>query len=389
MNISLTPVKWRRKIRIDSKIEPILFELLLNMNYPELKLQLKKDGYEYLANSVWEKKYRQDFQGSKILIQNWEKEYSKRYNEINYSLNSVFNNFTDFLVLTAIDLSNNNLKVLPKEFGYLKKLKKLYLNNNDFQTIPKQLEMLQLTFLDISNNKLKSVIKNETLKFLDVSCNLIDNLQIADLPNLQTLICGSNKIINFTQKINKIKELDLSNNLIECVKIKSRFLRKLNLRSNKLTTISLKTPKLKELVLLQNCLNELKLSKINLTVLDISNNFFDCIPEIGNQKKLKVFKASNNGIIQVEKITNFTNLEIIDLTGNGITNLPSNLIFLTKLREIRVSCNNLTKFSDNIFHLPKLEFIDIAKNPLQLSQREYTKEKIVERRSREGSLIKK
>ena len=71
--------------------------------------------------------------------------------------------------VTKLNLSNNNLKQLPAEFGDLINLTHLFVSNNCLSSLPtsfKQLKKLQL--LDLSKNKLKGLSENiADLKLLE------------------------------------------------------------------------------------------------------------------------------------------------------------------------------------------------------------------------------
>ena len=96
--------------------------------------------------------------------------------------------------ISKLDLSNQNLKEIPKEIFALKNLKKLILRNNQIKIIPSDIERLK------------------RLETLDLSGNNISNFyaKICSLTNLKILNLNNNKI-------KKVRELDISNNSISVI----------------------------------------------------------------------------------------------------------------------------------------------------------------------------
>ncbi len=78
--------------------------------------------------------------------------------------------------LTKLKLFGNKLTVLPKEIGNLTSLKELYLHYNKLITLPKEIgNLTNLTILDLSHNKLTALPKEignlTNLKILDLKGN--------------------------------------------------------------------------------------------------------------------------------------------------------------------------------------------------------------------------
>jgi Leucine-rich repeat (LRR) protein len=94
-------------------------------------------------------------------------------------------------------------------------------------------------------------------------------------------------------------------------------------------------------IALTNCgLNELSINLPflkELEVLDLSNNNLKSLPAtIGECKKLRKLILKNNQLSMLTgNLTNCTNLEEIDITGNPITEFPSVLATLPKLKVIK------------------------------------------------------
>lgn len=106
------------------------------------------------------------------------------------------------LTATTIDLSDHQLKEVPKELLAYKQLQHLKLNGNELQTLPSWLvELKELRKLELSNNE-----------FATVPVDVLESLQ------LEFLNLGSNKITQLPQSVEelaKIKLLILRNNPIK------------------------------------------------------------------------------------------------------------------------------------------------------------------------------
>ena len=129
--------------------------------------------------------------------------------------------------ISKLDLSNQNLKEIPKEIFALKNLKKLILRNNQIKIIPSDIERLKrLETLDLSGNNISNfyakICSLTNLKILNLNNNKIKSLpiQIANLQNLLSLHISNNIITVVPQeiyKLKKVRELDISNNSISVI----------------------------------------------------------------------------------------------------------------------------------------------------------------------------
>ncbi|EPG84205.1 leucine-rich repeat domain-containing protein [Leptospira santarosai] len=111
-----------------------------------------------------------------------------------------------------LDLSENQLTILPKEIGKLQKLQLLDLSRNRLITLPKEIERLQnLLSLDLNENQLttlpKEIGKLQKLQELGLSGNRLITLpkEIGQLKNLRWLSLKNNTAL-IPQK-NKIQKL--------------------------------------------------------------------------------------------------------------------------------------------------------------------------------------
>jgi hypothetical protein len=128
---------------------------------------------------------------------------------------------------SKIDLSNQNLKEIPKEIFELKNLKKLILRNNKIKIIPAEIEKLKrLETLDLSGNNISTfyakICTLQNLQILNLNNNQLKNIpfQITNLKKLKSFHLANNKldaVSNHIFSLQSLRELDISNNKIEII----------------------------------------------------------------------------------------------------------------------------------------------------------------------------
>lgn len=117
--------------------------------------------------------------------------------------------------LEVLDLSDNNLSSLPDDFYRFKKLKRLFLSNNEFNHIPKVLAKLPiLSMLGIRNNQIEIFGENtlpHSIRWLILTDNNIQSLpqSIGDLKLLQKFMLSGNQINCLPDTISKCTNLEL------------------------------------------------------------------------------------------------------------------------------------------------------------------------------------
>jgi len=188
-------------------------------------------------------------------------EYTKAYN---------ISGLTDST--EAIDLSNRNIKNIPKELFKYTKLKIVILQNNNLSNLPKTIENFsELVILDLGRNKLTKLTEN-----------------IRNLKKLQKLFVNDNILTEFPEEILQLK---------------------------KLTTLDLR----------YNQLNRLPDSISNLENLEnlfLANNNLDSLPEsIGVLNSLQTLDLSHNRLSTLpDTLGTIKTLALIKLQGNPINN---------------------------------------------------------------------
>lgn len=117
--------------------------------------------------------------------------------------------------LEVLDLTDNNLTDLPEDFYRFKKLKRLFLSNNQFDHIPKVLAKLpQLSMIGIRNNQIKTFEENSlplSTRWLILTDNKLEELpqSIGDLTLLQKCMLSGNKLTSLPNTFNKCINLEL------------------------------------------------------------------------------------------------------------------------------------------------------------------------------------
>ncbi len=181
---------------------------------------------------------------------------------------------------------------------------------------PKVFKMKNITYLNLSNNEIKTIDKN-----------------INKLQDLQTVNFSYNKIKKVPTEIKEvlyIENLNISHNKLTCISnsiLGMNFLRTLDLSYNEITYFDKKV-QLK------------KLEKLNLS----NNKFKELTKDIGLLKNLKSLNLSNNVLESLpNSIVNLSNLTELNLKNNRLTKLPTLIFKLRKLQVLNLENNNFSE----------------------------------------------
>ncbi|XP_019085967.1 PREDICTED: plant intracellular Ras-group-related LRR protein 2 [Camelina sativa] len=232
-------------------------------------------------------------------------------------------------IVERIDLSGQELKLLPEAFGKIVGLVYLNLSRND------------LTFIPDAISKLKN------LEELDVSSNSLESLpdSIGMLLNLRILNVNGNSLTTLPESIahcRSLVELDASYNNLTSLPTNIGYglqnLEKLSIQLNKLRYFP-------------GSISEM----YNLKYLDAHMNEIHGIPNsVGRLTKLEVLNLSSN--------------------FNNLMGVPDTITDLTNLRDLDLSNNQIQTIPDSFYRLRKLEKLNLDQNPLEIPSQEVAKQ---------------
>ncbi|KAJ4914931.1 receptor like protein 20 [Raphanus sativus] len=265
------------------------------------------------------------------------------------------NNFTGEMPLSLcnprnllfLDLSNNSLTgSVPRCLS--KSITVLNLRHNNVTSLPDTFSNSSLRVLDVGHNQIsgklpRSLINCESLEFVDVESNRIDDtfpFWLGSLPNLQALILGSNRFhgpISSPQypltMFSKLRIIDISLNILDGSLPPNYFVYWSADINSSTSRLEYGRPGVK----LLNIYGSIDFS---------GNRFVGEIPEsIGLLKSLLALNLSNNGFTGhiPSSMANLTELESLDISRNRISGtIPPELGKLSFLSYINMSYNQLT-----------------------------------------------
>ncbi|XP_023137446.2 podocan [Amphiprion ocellaris] len=253
------------------------------------------------------------------------------YLQNNLLSNEGMNNetFSHLSSLECLDLSNNNLSVVPK--GLPRNLVLLHMEKNSIQSIPGDAltSVRNLEYLLLHNNKLRSRSIHpaafqglKKLHTLHMYNNLLERVPRGLPRRAKTLMLLHNSISEIGRNdlalLYTLTELNLSYNKLTSSKMhreafrKLRVLKTLDLSGNGLYTLPLGLPR-------------------SLQVLEVKNNQLNSIPDgalTGMEKLQKLILSDNqlklNSIYQGAWME-LSALTTLDLSGNQLSHIPSDL----------------------------------------------------------------
>ncbi|VXD22113.1 leucine-rich repeat domain-containing protein [Planktothrix paucivesiculata] len=301
---------------------------------------------------------------------------------------------------TELDVSGNELRVLPPEIGKLHQLKKLFLGKyiedkdgytsvigNPLTALPGEIgQLTNLEELHIVKNRLTGlpveITQLTNLQTLDLSSNQLSSLpvEITQLTNLQTLDLWNNQLsslpVEITQLTN-LQTLNLGNNQLSSLPVEITQLtnlQTLNLWNNQLSSLPVEITQLTNLQTLNLGNNQLSSLPVeitqltNLQTLDLWNNQLSSLPvEITQLTNLQTLDLSSNQLSSLPvEITQLTNLQTLDLWNNQLSSLPVEITQLTNLQTLNLGNNQLSSLPVEITQLTNLKKLDLRGNPVPI-----------------------
>ncbi|KAK2907436.1 podocan [Channa argus] len=237
--------------------------------------------------------------------------------------------FSQLSSLECLDLSNNNLSVVPK--GLPRNLVLLHLEKNSIRSLPGDAlsSVRNLEYLLLHNNKLRSRSIHpaafqglKKLHTLHMHNNLLERVPRGLPRRAKTLMLLHNFISEIARNdltlLYTLTELNLSYNKLTSPKVhreafrKLRVLETLDLSGNSLHSMPLGLPR-------------------SLQVLEIKNNQLSSIPEgtLTGMEKLRKLILSDNQLklnsVYLGAWMELSELTTLDLSGNQLSHIPSDL----------------------------------------------------------------
>uniref|UniRef100_A0A3Q3WUN5 PPM-type phosphatase domain-containing protein n=1 Tax=Mola mola TaxID=94237 RepID=A0A3Q3WUN5_MOLML len=270
----------------------------------------------------------------------------------------------DISSLTELNLSGNRLLFLPADVGTMHNLQTLLLDGNFLSTLPPGLGSLErLTYLGLSFNCFSCVPPVlEKLRGMERLCLAGNKLSVLDVAGLDHLIFKffSTFIPNVhVLRLNRLHKVTMgdSEQLVHIVQLDLRDtgLQELDIRPlcrlellrcdrNSISVLRVSGYALKSLHATHNELKLLEVQPVpeNLTVVDLSWNKLECVPEW---------------------MCDSLRLEVLDINHNSVPELPVQLMSSGSLRKLLAGWNKLCRLAERL-ERSQLEVLDLQHNHL-------------------------
>ena len=264
-------------------------------------------------------------------------------------LKKTLSDLTEFPKLRKLDLTRSKIKQIPRNITKLDNLEELILRHNYIAEFPNAFfKMDNLKVLDLYHvsalryDQLEKLDAMTNLEYLDLSFGSWEEIPepIGYLPNLHTLILEGNILIDIPasfSELSNLKRLDLSNNVHLELDVVFPIISKLQL----------------EYLGLRDC----EFQKIDggigdltsLTELDLSDNFLKTVPaSLGNCTNLEILRLGNTTRL-LNKISDLPStlsaldrLRILDITWGDLDEIPDCVAGMTSLEELILPWNRIT-----------------------------------------------
>uniref|UniRef100_UPI0037E8DFA7 toll-like receptor 7 n=1 Tax=Semicossyphus pulcher TaxID=241346 RepID=UPI0037E8DFA7 len=279
----------------------------------------------------------------------------------------------------TLDVSRNNIFFLQSRFLDLKELRCLNLSGNAMSQSLNGSEFTHLT----------------NLKYLDFSANRLDLLYSTAFQELQSLVIldisnnnhyfeseGLTHMLNFTKNLKNLKVLLMNHNKISMstnTELESQSLERLEFRDNRLDIMWRDGD-------IRYCNYFKKLS--NLTVLDISHNNLNFIPDqvfSGLPDKLSELFIRNNILREFNwgNLQLLYSLQVLDLSGNSLTTVPRMLSNCSQsLKKLVLRKNQIVVLTpDFLKGAYNLTYLDLSFNSIQHIDKSSFPDDVVEKMS--------
>ncbi|XP_005937279.1 PH domain leucine-rich repeat protein phosphatase 1 [Haplochromis burtoni] len=245
--------------------------------------------------------------------------------------------------LEVLDISHNCVTELPVRLLSSGSLRKLLAGWNDVCQLDERLERSQLEVLDLQHNHLTELphnlfIKAQSLRYLNVSANKLENLPAASLSE---------------DAFSSLQELYVTNNSLtdKCISLLTGHghLRVLHLAYNQLQTFTAS-----------------KLARLEqLEELDLCGNRLRAVPTtILNCQRLHTLSAHSNCISAFPEVLQLPEIKCVDLSCNELTEVTLPEILPSKLQELDLTGNpRLSLDHKSLEHLNNIRCLRVDPSP--------------------------
>lgn len=245
--------------------------------------------------------------------------------------------------LEVLDISHNCVTELPARLLSSGSLRKLLAGWNDLCRLDERLERSQLEVLDLQHNHLSELphnlfIKAQSLRYLNVSANKLENLPAASLSE---------------DTFSSLQELYVTNNSLtdKCIPLLTGHgqLKVLHLAYNQLQTFT--ASKLAQLEQLEE--------------LDLSGNRLRAVPTtILNCQHLHTLSAHSNCINAFPEVLQLPEIKCVDLSCNELTEVTLPEMLPPKLQELDLTGNpRLSLDHKSLEHLNNIRCLRVDPSP--------------------------
>ncbi|KAJ1680428.1 cysteinyl-tRNA synthetase [Spiromyces aspiralis] len=286
--------------------------------------------------------------------------------------------------LTFLDLSGNRLKHLRQSpFSNMPHLRVLMLRNNRLRELPPSTaDLTSLEVLNVSNNYFTEfptiIVKITTLRDIDLSFNMIASIpdSISNLYLLRRLLIMANSLEgdlpNGLTKLKNLTELNVRRNRLQSLSKVASLPRLARLQSddNRVTQVSVEIRQAQFVSLSNNKLIQFRLFNPSFTLieLDLSKNQLTELERdlFEYLPSVQRLTLDNNHLVCLpSSIACLKNLEVLSCTNNTLGSLPIELTTLKNLHSLDLHNNNLRSLPAEIWLMPQLATLNLSSNLLE------------------------
>ncbi|KAL7718057.1 Leucine-rich repeat containing protein [Entamoeba marina] len=274
--------------------------------------------------------------------------------------------------LKILNISYNNITVLPESITKLSLIRNFDVSNNNITSLPKPISLLTcLTFLNLKGNPITTAPPNfSIMKIKKLNVSNTKTFVFEPLTSLRELVYSdvhSDVLFDDFSVLSNLEKLDLSNNMFKSINNIPKTLNILDVSHNELTTLEI-SEKLVIADFSRNQINNLPahLAMTKLEFLSLAFNKLSTIDvDFQMLGSLSHLDLSFNRLSTLSSsLSSLTNLNSLYLTGNKLISLPSELANLSKLKVLHLSNNRFKVLPTFITSYPLLSKLYISSNPL-------------------------